>query len=733
MGEFQGAKIVLIFWFCLMAIWLRFRHGVKNFYYVPAPGKRVALYRDWMVMLLCRPFFKNVILHWHAAGLAKWLETSVQIRSRAITYRLFQPVDLSIVLSRYNFADAEKLLSHRICVVNNGIPDPCPDFEKTILPRRLGNLAARKKIFAGETPAAPVTVTVLFLAHCTREKGIFAAAEAVLRANRELAARRWPMNLHLVIAGNFVTDHENSEFERLRQKPEFAATVEHLGFVSGERKTQLLRDADLFLFPTRYLGENQPVNLIEAMAFGLPAVTTRWRSLPEMLPPDYPGLVNGQNPDEIAATILKVLAMNSGERVRRHFREHYTLERHLADLAAAIHSVENKPESVLPRVNAFAQAHLDGKTQIQRRSKIAEADLCYSIADQNVATTKSIGIYNFSVQLARTLSERAEFRNLTVLSNRTISSGLHLSPGVRLENHDSAIRGKIGRILWDQRGVYQKARATRLPWLFLPKGFCSFSVRPPVHVAAYVHDVMGDFYHRRYPGFWPKWESLYFGRSLAATFRHARVIFTNTEFSKSEMTAVAARMGLSPRKIVVAGYGFDARTAGPVNKENRVVLFASQWPHKRTDIALRFLNCWLRESHYDGIIDCIGIFPPEMEKPAGPNWNWIGRVPPAQGREMMRRARAIVYVSEYEGFGMPPMEAILEGTCPVFSDIPALREVMNGAGHSFSNDSEESFARAMQAALSTPPQTIRAWSEQLFQRHNWHRVVDKILPELSEI
>ena len=57
-------------------------------------------------------------------------------------------------------------------------------------------------------------------------------------------------------------------------------------------KTQALRDADLFCFPTYYLAENQPGNLIEAMAFGLPIVTTRWRSMPEMLPPDYPGLVD---------------------------------------------------------------------------------------------------------------------------------------------------------------------------------------------------------------------------------------------------------------------------------------------------------------------------------------------------------------------------------------------------------------------------------------------------------
>ena len=353
-GEFQGTKIFLIFWFCAQAVWLRFRHGVENLYYVPAPGKRVALYRDWLVMFLCRPFFKKIILHWHAAGLAKWLETETTIGSRATTYKLFRPVDLSLVLSRYNFADAQKLLSADIRVVNNGIPDPCPDFENTVEPRRLEHFAARKNIFAGEIPAAPLTVNVLFLAHCTREKGIFAAAEAVLLANRALASLRLPMQLKLVTAGNFVTDDEKTEFDRLRARPGFSAVVEHLGFVSGARKEQLLREADLFLFPTQYLGENQPVNLIEAMAFGLPIVTTRWRSLPEMLPPDYPGLVSGQDPAEIADTILKVLAAKSGEQVRAHFIGRFTMEHHLADLAAAIRSVETPPENAPAKVRERA-------------------------------------------------------------------------------------------------------------------------------------------------------------------------------------------------------------------------------------------------------------------------------------------------------------------------------------------------------------------------------------------
>src|SRR6266850_624925 len=194
-GDFRIGKFLLLLGYCLQAIWCRIRYGVANFYYIPAPGKRSALYRDWVVMLICRCFFKRVILHWHAAGLAKWLETSVQIRSRALTYRLMKQVDLSIVLSRYNQADAEKLYSRQIQVVNNGIPDPCPEFEKDVLPRRRARFEARRKLFSGHQPVEDLTqlgddphvIKVLYLAHCTREKGLFDTVNSVVLANERLA------------------------------------------------------------------------------------------------------------------------------------------------------------------------------------------------------------------------------------------------------------------------------------------------------------------------------------------------------------------------------------------------------------------------------------------------------------------------------------------------------------------------------------------------------------------
>jgi len=176
-GDLRLGKFILLLGYCVQAIWCRFRYGVRDFYYIPAPGKRSALYRDWVVMLICRRFFKRVILHWHAAGLAKWLEVVVTMRSRSLTYRLMKQVDLSIVLSKYNRADAEKIFSRQVRVVSNGIPDPCPGFAAEVLPRRRARFAARRKLLSGaslaaaevqETGSDAQQVRVLYLAHCTR-------------------------------------------------------------------------------------------------------------------------------------------------------------------------------------------------------------------------------------------------------------------------------------------------------------------------------------------------------------------------------------------------------------------------------------------------------------------------------------------------------------------------------------------------------------------------------------
>ncbi len=234
-GSFQIRKLFLLVLYCLQAIWCRFRYGVTNFYYVPAPGQRGALYRDWLVMLLCRPFFRNLVFHWHAAGLTEWLTTSAPVWVRRITQQLLGSPQQSIVLSRYNNADGLRLLSRQIEVVHNGITDCCPEFEQQVWPTRLARSRARQKLMIGQALSAAETeqagadahlFKALYVAHCSREKGLFDAVDGVALSNTQLAKSGSAMRVQLTVAGEFVNRVERAEFETRIRASDLQFTVE---------------------------------------------------------------------------------------------------------------------------------------------------------------------------------------------------------------------------------------------------------------------------------------------------------------------------------------------------------------------------------------------------------------------------------------------------------------------------------------------------------------------------
>jgi glycosyltransferase involved in cell wall biosynthesis len=374
-GGFHPRKLFLLARYCGEAIWCRFRYGVTSFYYVPAPGHRAALYRDWVVMLLCRPFFKNITFHWHAAGLTEWLETSTPGWVRWVTQKLCGRPEQSIILSRYNNADGVKLRSGRIDVVHNGIADCCPDFENRVLPRRTARCRARQKFIRGEaltpvelehTGPAPEIFKVLYVAHCSRAKGLFDAVEAVAAGNGLLAKNGHAIRIQLTVAGDFVSAVERTEFEARIKAPDlrFAlpptgattpspvtrvdslqqSAVLYVGFLGGEQKSKAFIDADCFCLPTFYSNENQPVTLLEAMSYGLPIVTTRWRSLPELFPAGYLGLVDIQSCDQIAETFVKIMYAGAGYPLREIFLNRFTITKHLTELAQALTAIEERAE-----------------------------------------------------------------------------------------------------------------------------------------------------------------------------------------------------------------------------------------------------------------------------------------------------------------------------------------------------------------------------------------------------
>ena len=337
-GKFQLGKFFRLLGYCAQAYFYRFVNRADTFYYVPAPGLRAAVYRDWIVMFFCRPVFKKVVFHWHAAGLADWLETSARNWERKVTHSLLDAADLSIVLSEFSRTDAERFSPRATVVVPNGIPDPCLDFEKTILPDR--NQRLRKR-----NDGQRATFTILFLGACTAAKGLFATLEGVALLNGRFKGSKSPIGLRLVIAGDFASEQERQQFlERVAQPDLKDASstepiVDYQGFVAAEAKTELFARADCLCFPTRYHAEGQPVTILEALAFGLPVVSTRWRSIPELLDGAQAAIIDDQNPLAVANALESMLSVPAAEINRRIFLDRYEVQNFIGKMAAALIAV----------------------------------------------------------------------------------------------------------------------------------------------------------------------------------------------------------------------------------------------------------------------------------------------------------------------------------------------------------------------------------------------------------
>lgn len=334
-GKFQWSKIFRILKYCVQAYWHRFAHGANAFYYVPAPGLRAAVYRDWIVMFFCRPLFRKMIFHWHAVGLGKWLDTQAKPWERKLTDRLLGNADLSIVLSNFARANANRFSPKLIVVIPNGIPDPCPEFEKSLLPERKRRLEQRRR-------NEQTNFTVLFIGACTAAKGLFAALDGVALLNKRLKSAGSNIHLRFIVAGEFADNMERDRFHDRIGQPDLNGPdierpmVVYEAFVSGDAKNSLFRGSDCLVFPSRYPAEGQPVTIIEALAFGLNIVGTRWRGIPELLESADAQIFDEQDPVAIADGLEASLKSFGAEVNRAVFLSRYQSETFVMKMRAAL-------------------------------------------------------------------------------------------------------------------------------------------------------------------------------------------------------------------------------------------------------------------------------------------------------------------------------------------------------------------------------------------------------------
>lgn len=167
----------------------------------------------------------------------------------------------------------------------------------------------------------------------------------------------------------------------------------------------------------------------------------------------------------------------------------------------------------------------------------------------------------------------------------------------------------------------------------------------------------------------------------------ARIIITDSKFSKNELIKYCK---ISAGKIVVVPLGYEhiLKIAADehVLKKNhlgdRPYLFTvgSQSAHKNLQGVI-FATNKIENKDFD-IVVAGGTFSNvfrNMDSFVDPFHINLGYVNDQELRALYEHAACFIYASFYEGFGLPPLEAMACG-CPVIaSDIPALREVCGDA------------------------------------------------------
>ena len=101
----------------------------------------------------------------------------------------------------------------------------------------------------------------------------------------------------------------------------------------------------------------------------------------------------------------------------------------------------------------------------------------------------------------------------------------------------------------------------------------------------------------------------------------------------------------------------------------------------------------------------------------------LGYVSNAQRHYLYRRARMLIYPSRYEGFGIPPLEAMSYGIPALVADIPVLREVTDDAALRFPLDQPEALAEAIHHlnADETLRQTLITRGQARVNAYSWER------------
>ncbi|WP_173051255.1 glycosyltransferase family 4 protein [Nitrospira sp. KM1] len=295
---------------------------------------RSSFYRKLFYIVVVRLFSIPVVVHVHPASFVEFFVKGNRLTRFAIT----TVADISnriVFLSDIAASQFRELFPHTRMAV---IPNPV-DVDRY-----------------GVEPRAPMKdhYRILFMGWIVREKGVYDIVDAM----PDVLAR-FPQ-AEFLFAGN----KETEQLKNMIDERQLSRHAKVLGWVEGREKYELLMSSRLLLLPS--YSEGIPNVILEAMASGLPVVTTPVGGIPSVFVEGETGyFVSPGNPRELSARIVQMLSDDEDcEKISRSSRQRVKA---LYDLEVIGRQLEHLYREFQPQPSQMAYARPNGDQHVRHR------------------------------------------------------------------------------------------------------------------------------------------------------------------------------------------------------------------------------------------------------------------------------------------------------------------------------------------------------------------------------
>jgi glycosyltransferase involved in cell wall biosynthesis len=176
-------------------------------------------------------------------------------------------------------------------------------------------------------------------------------------------------------------------------------------------------------------------------------------------------------------------------------------------------------------------------------------------------------------------------------------------------------------------------------------------------------------------------------RLAEAAYRRAAVRIT---LSRTVAEDLEATLGGRVDEVVPPGIDDDFRPVGGARRDairrrfdlrgRYLVVVGWAQPSKRADLAIEAHRAAAARVAHDLVMvgGASGNYPGSRPDGLPATVRWVGRLSDADLAAVYSGSSGLLFPSEYEGFGLPPVEALACGAPVASSELPVLREVVGG-------------------------------------------------------